>query len=596
MDVQVRLSRLLPYMRFVTVLKLTMKMRANLDLRTVFTQCPDLQVLHIRTTSTFRLLGPWVPMEIFPSSTLSLQQPQLQQQEDHDQDHELKTKQGPLSAAFSSKVLALRELVLERAHFYQASLERLLCITPYLDTLRLIDLNRHSWLASYPAPVEYDQQRLIRFLQNPSFPQQPKIIPLKSFSFSIASKLNHNHDRDIQTAYKELSPTSREMTFYVEDLSVPLLKYLREEVANVVTTLELRYNDIHRFSPDPVLHRYMCSSPHLVHLKAPNTFYLVDLLDIHGRMESVTRRITGRTGGTNSLMGPPGIWVCKNLETLHLSFRATSNTNNSSNSTTIATGGTPKINSRIVFGYISRVCPELKDLQLRAAENFYWPAWTPHGDGATITQRQRLHLTLDSGFCLLARLTRLEQLNLGCISWSGASTGFVSRNTVWNLELVDLDWILEEGHRDVRRREMRRRVIAERWEYLLYEERVNKLQEAMETNWWVSRTRKMVPHSTTTNTSNTNKQVLRGRTDPEIHEQLKNLGLLVDVKDMLEEMEVENERQGKEEGREGWYFKCWPMLRWMQIYHSTEYGRSKEREVRRLLTHPQDLIKTSGDR
>ncbi|KAG0366824.1 hypothetical protein BGX24_003532 [Mortierella sp. AD032] len=604
-----------PLQELRLILKLTMRMETSFDLRAVFSHCPDLQVLHIRTTSTFRLLGPWVPKEISPPSTLSLQQPQPQQQpqqQDYGQEQVLKTKQDSLSASFSPKVLALRELVLERAHFYQASLERLLCVTPNLDTLRLIDLNRHSWLTSYPAPVEYDQQRLIDFLQNPSFSQQPKILPLKSFSFSIASKQNRNHDRDIQTAYKELSPTSPEMTFYVEDLSAPLLKYLREVVANVVTTLELRYNDIHRFSPDPVLHRYMCSSPHLLHLKAPNTFYLVDLLDIHGRMESATTRITGHTGGggagtgadgraggTNSLMGPPGIWTCKNLQTLHLSFRATGNTNsttnssystsnNSSYSTITSTGGIPKTNSRIVFGYISRVCPNLKDLQLRAAENFYWSAWIPHGAGTTITQRQRLHLTLDSGFCLLARLTRLEQFSLGCISGSGTSASFVSRNMVWNLELVDLDWMLEEGHRDVRRREMRRIIVAERWEYLLHEERVNMLQKAMETNWWVSRTRKMIPHNTIANTSNTSKHLLRGRTDPEIHEQLKNLGLLVDVKNMLEEMEIENERQGGE-GGEGEYFKCWPMLRWMRIYHSTEYGRSKEREVRRLLTQPLEL-------
>ncbi|KAF9121410.1 hypothetical protein BGW39_010558 [Mortierella sp. 14UC] len=512
-------------------------------------------------------------------------------------------KQGSLSSSLAPKVLALRELVLEGAHFYQASLERLLCVTPKLDTLRLIDLSRHSWLNSYPYPVEYDQRRLIRFLQSLSFPQQPNILPLKSFSFSIASKATADQDKDIQAAHKELTPTSHEWTFFVEDLSFIMLKFLREEVPNVVTTLELRYKDMHKFSPDPVLHRYMCSSPHLLHLKAPNTFYLVDLLDIHGRMESATTRIKGRLGGggvgtgvSNSLMGPPGIWACKNLQTLHLSFRAAGNTNNNANSTsgnpsssTSIAGGTPKINSRIVFGYISRTCPDLRDLQLRAAENFYWAAWIPYGAGATITNRQRLHLTLDSGFCLLARLTKLEQFSLGYISGSGTSASFVRRDIVWNLEQVDLDWMLEEGHRDARRREMRRRVVGERWEHWLHEERVAVVQKAMQANWWVSRTRKMLPHNNTTagNTTNTVKPLLRGRTDPEIHEQLKDLGLLVDVKNMLEEMEIEDERL---EGQgEGGYFKCWPMLRWMQIYHSTEYGRSREREVHRLLAQPKEL-------
>ncbi|KAF9909615.1 hypothetical protein EC991_008273 [Linnemannia zychae] len=589
LDIQVRLTPLLPFMRFVTVLKLTMKMETSLDLCMVLTQCPDLQVLHIRTTSTFRLLGPWVPRDISVPIILSLQSSQQQeQQQEYSQEQEFTSKQDSPLSFLAPKVLALRELVLERAHFYQASLERLLCITPKLDTLRLIDLNRHSWLSSYPTPVEYDQYRLIRFLQSPSFPQ-PKILPLKSFSFSIASKANPHHDRDIKSAHKELSPDSQEWTLFVEDLSSVTLRYLREEVPNVVTTLELWYNDMHMFSNDVVLHRYMCSSPHLLHLKARNTFYLVDLLDIHGRIESATAGIKGGPGvgvgtrGTNSRTGPPGIWTCKNLQTLHLSFRTAGYINSTVGS---ITGGTLKVTSRIVFGYISRVCPELKDLQLRAAEDFFWAPWSPHGNGATSTNRHRLHLTLDSGLCLLARLNKLEEFGIGFISWSRTAASVVSSNMAWNLMPVDLDWMLEEGHRDTRRRETRRRVVAERWEHWLDEERVAEVQKTMQTNWWVSRTRKMLPHNSTTAKA-VFRPALKGRTDPEIHEQLKDLGLLVDVKNILEEMEIEDERlEGQGEG--GW-FKCWPMLRWMRIYHSADYGRSREREVQRLTAQLKEL-------
>lgn len=170
---------------------------------------------------------------------------------------------------------------------------------------------------------------------------------------------------------------------------------------------------------------------------------------------------------------------------------------------------------------------------------------------------------------------------------------------VWGLEPVDLDWMLEkkvcrgdEVRRSKERRDARRLVVEERWETWLAEEKVVLLQKAMDATWWISRTRKTVDHVTMNtiningnNNKNNNQPPIQGRTDPEIHEQLKDLGLLVDVKNTLEEMDIENEHdeQEGEGGRREEGYKYWPMLRWMQMYHSTEYGRSREREVKRIL-------------
>ncbi|KAF9341755.1 hypothetical protein BGZ91_002699 [Linnemannia elongata] len=623
LSIDLRFPSLLPYIQFLTVLKLTMREESGFNMRAVLTRCGStLQVLHIRTTSTFQLVGPWIPKR-FP--TPSFVEPLPERWQDP---VAYQWKQGNDSTqeqeSESTNVLALRELVLERASFYQTSLETLLCFTPYLDTLRLIELDRRNRMSS--SPVDYDQSRLIRFLQDPQFPQR-HILPLRSYTFLVASNTFAtltlaaiaNVEQEIKHAQSELCPDANEWTFFTQDLSLPLLKFLKEEVQNVVTTLELRNKDLHKFSPDPVLHRYLCASPHLLHLRAENTFYLVELLDIHGRMEMASSRITsqggvatlagrgtgaigtGGGGAFNSLMGPPGIWACKNLQTLHISFRSASNTGSPTYATTNSSSVTitSKMSSRIVFGYLSRVCPQLRDLRIRAAENFYWAAWIPFGPRGTVTTRQRLPLTLDSGFCLLTRLRRLEFLSVGFISGSGTSSTFLSRNMVWGLEPVDLDWMLEkEGYRgdelrkSKERREARRLVVEERWETWLAEGKIILVQKAMDANWWISRTRKTVDHVTiasttlnSDNSSNNNRPPIRGRADPEIHEQLKDLGLLVDVKNMLEEMDFVNERDEQNEGgRRGEGYKYWPMLRWMRMYHSTEYGRSREREVKRMLT------------
>ncbi|KAF9081262.1 hypothetical protein BGX23_001074 [Mortierella sp. AD031] len=595
MDLMIRMEPLLPLMGFLTVLKLVMRRDTAIDIRAILTASPDLQVLHIRSTSTVRMLGRWLPKGFQKTSLSPTSQEQEQEQDEQEQP----------SSRSSQKVLRLRELVLERTFFYQSSLEELLSFTPHLDTLRLIDLKQQNWLMSR-VTLTYDLQSLLTHLKSPSLLTLPRL-PLQSFTFSIASF--NTPEQDIQRAVTELCPGSQECTVYAEDLSMPMLKYLREEVPNVVTMLELWYTGVRHFSPDPVLHRYLCSSPHLIHLKAPRSNYLVNHIDIHRRMDAVSAGAPRGGGGgqgngsrqrTNSLIGPPGIWACKNLQTLHLSFRSTAADHTTAIATAIATTRattttvssaalvieTSKTHSRIVFGYISRVCPNLRDVSIHVSENYYW---VPHAT------RRKLTLTLDSGFCLLARLKHLETLRVRA---HVAEDFFTLKKSgggmAWgDLEPVDLDWMLDEahGHTDVgrRSREERRRAV-ERWEGSLGDESVGELETAMRSQWW---DRNKATTATTTTTpmtistppktlENRPQQILRGRTDPEIHAELKDLGLLVDVKNMLEEMD----QQGGEEGQEP--FRCWPMLRWMRVYQTTEYGRSREREIKRLLTRPKE--------
>ncbi|KAF9920474.1 hypothetical protein FBU30_009702 [Linnemannia zychae] len=580
LNIQDRLPLLLPWMGFLTVLKLNVKPYNDVSIGQILTMCPDLMVLHIRSYNIFRLLGRWIPDSFDSSPFLSIYSGAFKP---------LKTKASSEQDATidPKKVVRLRELVLERVHFFQADLHSLLCYTPYLDTLCLHNLCRGS--GSGASLLDYDIHNLIRFLQHPQFPH-PHLLPLRSFSFSVLSRPSST--QNVQHAHTELCRTSQEWILFTGGISMDLIKYLREEVPNVITTLELKFSHGPQFSLDSVLHRYLCSSPHLLHLKAPDTFYLVEHLDIHGRIETSAtqtlgqRHVTGNKSGTHSLVDPPGIWLCKNLQTLHISFRLVTSVPVSTLCTTdshaVSHGSLsythpPKINSRIVFGYISRVCPHLKDLQIRATENFYWGSWIPYGTWASLINRQRLNFSLDSGFCLLARLRSLERLTFGYIMGTHSTTVLESQFLDWSLEPVDVDWILESGHRDINRRIARKCLVKNRWGRWLAEERLQDLQSAMDAQWGAHQTRKTDKGSTLTD-----RLPIQGRTDPEIHAQLKNLGLLIDVKAMLDEMEEEDTKM------ETGGFKCWPMLRWMKIYHTTEYGRSKEKEVKRMLSAPKE--------
>ncbi|KAG0020775.1 hypothetical protein BGZ80_003615 [Entomortierella chlamydospora] len=197
------------------------------------------------------------------------------------------------------------------------------------------------------------------------------------------------------------------------------------------------------------LHEFLCSSPHLEHLRAGTIEYYIENLDLNGLLpasegnfatfedDSDERRGIPR-GNTQpshatqdsdngnqasiSTSKPRRIWACRNLKTLHLdftcqtqhrhhhaprrSFASTSsvftftasssnsssssrfNINSSSSKSEIIHDNSPKL-SRIVFGYIARVCPRLQDLLIRG---------------------YRLNMTLEGGFCLLTRLRALKKV------------------------------------------------------------------------------------------------------------------------------------------------------------------------------------------
>ncbi|KAG0279525.1 hypothetical protein BGZ95_000953 [Linnemannia exigua] len=300
-----------------------------------------------------------------------------------------------------------------------SDLEELLSVSPRMKVLKVI--NRE---VTTPDGSSIFAQRYYSYTLNDLQKHLDKIgLVLETFHYSDhhLGLFNLDHTKTLQRYSK-----SKEWTFVEGDLSPKLVQEL-QTIPNVVTTLEL-LNVTNYFTVVKGLHNYLCSSPHLVHLRAAKTPYPVELMDVHDNYllgwpkkdEKKKLASTGSGGGEGvdkgddataeietdkqeqdtkekeqerekeKRQGRKGIWTCRNLETLHLGFR------------TISSRPSPKrnsLNARIVFGYLSRVCPQLRVLHLQDKDCRHTTAFP--------------YLSLKTGFVLLSRLQHLRQLRIG---------------------------------------------------------------------------------------------------------------------------------------------------------------------------------------
>ncbi|KAF9331272.1 hypothetical protein BG006_005865 [Podila minutissima] len=168
-----------------------------------------------------------------------------------------------------------------------------------------------------------------------------------------------------------------EWGFCIDDAS-PFLFARLQTVGNVITTLDLTHgitptnNDLVRLR----LHAFLCNAPSLLHLKAPRVH--IAPLDLLLFRESVTAEEPAVDDATTK------IWACTRLQTLEIGLYHHLDTASSNDEDEAR-------QARIVFGFLSRVLPQLRVLELNMSST---------------------NLQLNTGFCLLARMARLEQVRV----------------------------------------------------------------------------------------------------------------------------------------------------------------------------------------
>ncbi|KAF9144763.1 hypothetical protein BGX30_011526 [Mortierella sp. GBA39] len=458
--------------------------RAGLD-GLLLNKCPLLEVYEIHGT-------PKVELTWTPPTTTTVDREQEQQQ----------------------RPLALRSLVLDNVRFDQGSLENLLTFTPKLKLLKLIampsgdDVHGYDWL------------RFIRHLQS---------LPISLDTIHISTH-NQQTPPEILQAVSEIYTSSSslsEWNLWALDTSPSLLKDLELRSSNTsLTTLELLSKAqrsgtscfLSELKSAPLfLHQILTTSDKLMHLRTLKTIVRLEDWDIHRRGgyfllddPSVTLNNNNKSGKSTRIYGndnidmyaataaatlytseptrpKPIVWRCRGLQTLHVEVHAPNKFMS-----------IVPVQSRIIFGYISRVFPMLEELRVRT------PHFCQSRKIAHDLDCPKIRLELEGGLCLLGRLKHLQRLDVR----PGNHASWI----LDNVREVDLDWMIPSGH-TFRSRWARQKEVKQ-WQQRRDEEK--KIE--------VGR----VPQK---------KAIGDVSAATEVQGQLRNLGLLKDVKEMVKEME-----------------------------------------------------------
>ncbi|KAK3838817.1 MAG: hypothetical protein J3R72DRAFT_525527 [Linnemannia gamsii] len=387
--------------------------------------------------------------------------------------------------------LPLRSLVLRNAIFAQSSLEELLLVTPRIKELRLIGLHNPPPQNGFLTNSSYSRVHLVQHIQ--SLP-----IMLSSFHFSVYHPLMNepeNDEPETDEMVRSPIPLEAGRSFFAPDLTPSMMRELDKD-ANFVTSLELywrqTWSDKCISTSSSLLHRFMCSSRHLLHVRTSNVAFQFEQLDIH--------RLSPITNPSETVSVQTGVWACTNLRTLHLELHGHDQFQLIHD-----------VNSRIVFGYISTVCPRLQDLQLVLPK-------------VCLTRKmyefKKLSARLMGGFALLSRLKYLERL--------------------W-IEFSELDplqahvnWMVPSGR--TAKFKARRQKLTSSWNSTIRKEKL-KLKDPAET----------------TRLSLMDKDVLHwSELEPMAKRALWRLGLLMEVKTVLEQIDTPD-------------WECWPLLHKMSL-------------------------------
>ncbi|KAK3814587.1 MAG: hypothetical protein JOS17DRAFT_760858 [Linnemannia elongata] len=444
--------KVLPYLTSLTTLQLRLLWPETIQVHAVLEACPNLLTLYLDTLSVVHLPGSWKPS----TGTVLGVEPSHQ-----------------------NGLLPLQSFFLENASFAQASLEDLLVLMPHLVNLQLRNLR--------PDTISGDNNS---YSWSSLFCQLTALsLPLRSIHFSVYGQAATEEEE--QEKVLLVCPRSSEWAVRSFDLT-PSLTSCLSQLRNTLTTLELVASEGQASNNyDLALHQYLCASPHLLHLKAANSVCLVERMDVHNRWTPSIRV----NNGTVVQDLQPGIWACRNLQTLHIRVHNLGG----------AALQTLPIRSRIVFGYISTVLPQLRHLELFELEN-----------------DPGLSINLYGGLCLLARLRHLESFRLG--------TG----KTPQKVRAGDVRWMVPSGQSRVGR--MERMEVVATWAILFTAERDAER----------SRQETVIGYeSMEDNHPCTESRVVEG---------LAMLGLLADVKVLVDQM---NSKEG---------YKSWPRLKHLSVY------------------------------
>ncbi|KAF9902089.1 hypothetical protein EC991_005295 [Linnemannia zychae] len=354
-NIQSRIAPLLPYMTSLTTLHLESVNSTSYTIALLLDNCPRLMVLDIH-------------------SRLSLRPRRL---------HVLEA--GKLQGPYK-----LEKLSLSMIYITQDSIETTVAGCPALKSLSLIDL------IDPPLPIpdtdtittRIDKRRLITTIGE------------------SCPNLRHFHCSANQEQRAMVSPLA--LFANLSSLGLPAqamcpeLLTIIQGYTNVLTSLTIEGVSDNITELSASLHEYLCTAAarHLKQLDAPHVLLDDRLLNLKVTIPPTTPSLAAATiTPPTSVTTPDKIWACRDLISLYISF-----------DTQEDAARNLAESSRIIFGYLSQVCPRLQHLKI---------------------SRDAIDCSLDGGLCLLSELEDLRTLE-------------IKTTTLATLNLWDFGWMDNE--------------------------------------------------------------------------------------------------------------------------------------------------------
>ncbi|KAF9355331.1 hypothetical protein BGX26_006700 [Mortierella sp. AD094] len=373
-----RFYPLLPFLDGLTELRLEKIYDATVDLSVIFSFCPHLRHLYLEARGNditgatdqvhLQLLGSQrLENNIAPSSDV-----QLSHEEQHEEQHEER------QAIVKLGMLRLKSLAIHGLDYGMAIIEPILRSCPEVTRVEITQWNQ--WIGDQSDAMT--RSKLYNILSE-SCPLLEHI-----HIYLVHDKLTE------QTAisFIDTFPQIYSLTFTTLDLARPKMCdiFFPSSFSSRLTNLEITQS----FETEPlacVLHRILCSTPSLLHLKVPAVRYWAEYMDLDGdtddkgqyRPDYCIRRSSPRPPGPTLNLRHPWIpreiWACRGLKTLRMWIQGAKGDVRDSKS------------ARIMFGYLATVCPDLREIHIT---------------------RSSVNVTLEGGLCLLSRLKHLGRVEI----------------------------------------------------------------------------------------------------------------------------------------------------------------------------------------
>ncbi|KAG0216119.1 hypothetical protein BGX33_000456 [Mortierella sp. NVP41] len=417
----------------------------------------------------------------------------------------------------------------------QPCLEIFLASTPYLQELKIV-------LGDHVVENGNDLTRLCQHLH--SLPG----LRLRSFHYSMSMERGPAQTAEDYARMMAVCPQSTDWTVQGSHLSFDTSRLLLDNTQRI-TTLEILEHTRY-------LHDVLCQMPHLLSVKAASSDIPYEYLDVFSGWLPRASTLSPNPDGRHE-SSVQRVWACRNLQTCRLAFSGV---------------GLDQRTSRLVYGYVSLVCPNLRDVMLCFPDVFL-ERGILHGSNFSAT----LCMDLPDGFCLLTRLKDLERLSIGGVDMNGLV-----------LESWAIDWMVSSASssRTLSASSSPATLSSSNTLSPWSQRNLNKMTRQKVFAEWttaIARAESKIAENVQRVKSMSRERVQeRYGADLDLMIQLSTLGYLVDVRSVLEEID-----SGKSD--------FWTRLERVAIYRTCVYGQRPEVEAARLMAiGSQSTIRTQA--